>query len=320
MDMKRTLLKVIQKEQNAQISYHLWLRRLAFSLIALCACSILAVSSTFAQKRQFILYDSLDSNFQTNKYTLQANSLYGQANLVELYNIYLRRDVLVLFSVLPDFERGDAWEKIDELDTPFLTGDQFYSDMWDRVRNHASQNKFMDKYALVKKDGDTYYASKNTLVEIFNIRHYSSDFNTPNGVINTGQNPISIRQMAAIYETQFPDRGFPLDLLNGPAIMWDRDLLARMYLSDTLKIQGERAFKFWTFTDWNVSDGMNVQRGIDRFIYLPGKGIVGGSYDFYFDFRAKLDFTPMENRYTISRDQWMQNILDEKVMLAEELK
>src|SRR5690554_4158670 len=190
MDMKRTLLRVIQKEQNVQISCHLWLRRLAFPLIALCALSSLAVSNTFAQKRQFILYDSLDSNFQTNKYTLQAGGLYGKTNRVELYNIHLRRDVLVLFSVFPDVEHGETWEKIDAVDASFLTGEQFYNHMWDRARNHDTQTKFLNKYALIKKDGDTYYASKNTLVEIFNIRHYSSDFNTPNGVLNTGQNLI----------------------------------------------------------------------------------------------------------------------------------
>lgn len=38
---------------------------------------------------------------------------------------------------------------------------------------------------------------------------------------------------------------------------------------------------------WWAIDGYNVNRGIDRLIYIPNLGIVGGSYDFYFELKPR---------------------------------
>ena len=35
-------------------------------------------------------------------------------------------------------------------------------------------------------------------------------------------------------------------------------------------------YQFWTFDGWWVIDGYNVNRGIDRLIYIPNLGIVEG--------------------------------------------
>ncbi len=57
--------------------------------------------------------------------------------------------------------------------------------------------------------------------------------------------------------------------------------------------------------------GDNHHRGIDRFVYIPEKGIVGGSYDFYFRYP--------EGFHIPDTILW-KNILEENVMTAEELK
>ena len=66
-------------------------------------------------------------------------------------------------------------------------------------------------------------------------------------------------------------------------------------------------------TDWHKASGLNAHRGIDRFAYIEGKGIVAGSYDFYFD------NTPnpyIYDIYTIN----MKIQIGRKLMWAEELK
>ncbi|MFC3199489.1 hypothetical protein ACFOET_17840 [Parapedobacter deserti] len=282
----------------------------------------LILSSIFcasAQSRVFVVLDMLDSVYRVNRYTLNTEELYGVNHHIEMYNVWLSNE-LVLFSVLPDFSQSGHWEKVDtsKLEGRILSKKDFNRDMRDRYLIDGSEKKSMG-YALIKQVGDDFYASKNCLLEYFNIRSYPPELHTPYGTINTGQSKMTIKEMAALYKRYYSDIPFPLDIKQQPA-MSDQLLLKREYLSKELEVNGEKAYQFWTFIDWSVSDGRNVQRGIDRFIYIPGKGIVGGSYDFYFAFRAKLDFTPMENRYTISKEQWMQNILDEKVMLAEELK
>ncbi|MCS3556176.1 hypothetical protein EDF66_10399 [Sphingobacterium sp. JUb20] len=57
----------------------------------------------------------------------------------------------------------------------------------------------------------------------------------------------------------------------------------RMYLSDIITIGKEIAYKFGTYASWNIVDGWNYPSGIDRLVYISGKGIVGGSFDFYFE-------------------------------------
>ncbi|MEC3878772.1 hypothetical protein [Parapedobacter sp. 10938] len=272
-----------------------------------------------AQSRKFVMLDMLDSVYRVAKYTLDTKALYGTDHHIELYNVWLSNE-LVLFSVLPDFSRSGAWEKVDtaKLEGRILSKTDFRRDMQEKYLVEGSEKKSMH-YALIKRmDGD-FYVSKNCLLEYFNIRNYPPELHTPYGTINTGQSKLTIKEMAILYQRHFPDSPFPLDILQQPA-MGDQLLLRREYLSKQFELNGEKAYQFWTFIDWNMSDGRNTQRGIDRFIYMPSKGIVGGSYDFYFFFKAKLDFTPDKDRYIISMNQWQDNIMEEKVMLAEELK
>src|SRR5690606_24074194 len=96
-------------------------------------------------------------------------------------------------------------------------------------------------------------------------------------------------------------------------------LVQHEYLSRVFDINGEKAYQFWSFTDWRGQDNLKLHRGIDRFVYMPQKGIVAGSYDFWFLFVNSWSF--IENgrdRHNKTKEELWQNVLQEKVMLAEE--
>ncbi|SEL78021.1 hypothetical protein SAMN05421740_1101, partial [Parapedobacter koreensis] len=188
----------------------------------------------------------------------------------------------------------------------------------------SSADKKTMQYSLVKTEDGKYFKSNHCLAEFFFTDTYPPLFNIPYGTINIGQDTLSIQGMADVYwkglnlPSHWP---FPLDLRIETTLMPNRWLLQREYLSKKFENNGESAYQFWTFTDWSTQDGYNLHRGIDRFVYIPDKGIVGGSYDFYFLFEENWGFIEKgRDRHTKTRDELWQNVLEEKVMLAEELK
>ncbi|MDR2283821.1 MAG: hypothetical protein LBE37_11455 [Sphingobacterium sp.] len=66
-------------------------------------------------------------------------------------------------------------------------------------------------------------------------------------------------------------------------------------------------------------DNHEWYRGIDRFVYVPNKGIVGGSYDFYFKDPLPRDYKQVARR-NINMAEFKKNIYDEKIMLAKEVR
>ncbi|SEL99118.1 hypothetical protein SAMN05421740_12113, partial [Parapedobacter koreensis] len=188
----------------------------------------------------------------------------------------------------------------------------------------SSADKKTMQYSLVKTEDGKYFKSNHCLAEFFYALEHSSRFNTPYGTLNTGQQPISIREMEKVFDQQdeFPFQGsFPLDVRLPWTYLNHWWLVQREYLSKVFEINGEQAYQFWTLTDWRNHDGYNLHRGIDRFVYIPDKGIVGGSYDFYFLFEENWGFIEKgRDRHTKTRDELWQNVLEEKVMLAEELR
>ena len=228
---------------------------------------------------------------------------------------------------MPDFYQGKQWVEIEKKD---ISEDQIvpvaaYDNLLQRpIRGQSSRKQRLD-IQLLKKEKDVYYRSLVCLTEYFALADYSSIFNTPAHVINTGQTPLTVKQMKTIFERNFPDvdyimtskfsKNFPNFML--PA---EGDACIRMYLSQILTIKNQQAYQFWTYAPWDVSDGPNIQRGIDRFIYVPKKGIIAGSYDFYFDFHNPWKTQHRQKQHKLSNEQWINNILNEKVMIAEEWK
>lgn len=79
----------------------------------------------------------------------------------------------------------------------------------------------------------------------------------------------------------------------------EKPLLFRSGETETLNY---KAYRFWQFTDWHTDHGINYHRGIDRFLFVPGIGIIAGSFDAFF---AK------------NRDKAQREYLQEKMFLPE---
>lgn len=308
-----------------------------FIIVSCCCATIDATAQE--QRMQYIMLDMLDSlakhdtRYQLNPYTLNSKELYGVDETIEMYNFY-HGATLILFSVLPDFTSDENWGEVDIADIrEHVLGDKQAlgraMDEHNFTKGYGTKRK-THLYSLVKHEDGKYFKSSFCLTEFFYVVHYSSRFNTPYGVLNTGQEPITIKKMKRVFEEgkEFhapKTMSFPLDvraIVEGKNTYLDHWwLVQREYLSRELELNGEKAYQFWTFTDWGDYDTYNLRRGVDRFIYLPGKGIVGGSYDFYFLFVDTWTYPPQERkRHAKTSEELWQNVLDEKVMLAEELE
>lgn len=270
-----------------------------------------------AQRPVYISIDMLESNYKVNAFTLLTAELYGTDDSIQMYNIFIGEEDLLLFSVLPPFDDLGHWEEITIGSTDLTDISTFKETIEQKIKNGARLPKSMS-LALVKQIDGRFYASRQCLFEHFRIREYHEALNTPAGTINIARPRISQNEMKAAYAKLFPGATFP-SFSNKSALIKDQALIGE-YLAKVVHVDGQKAYLFWVFDDWNVVDGPNVHRGIDRFIYAPGLGIVGGSYDFHFAFSNPWQPIPAYKRYRISMDQWQQHILDEKVMLAEELK
>ncbi|HIC8644689.1 MULTISPECIES: hypothetical protein [Elizabethkingia] len=271
----------------------------------------------YAQKKDqnIIALDSLVNLYKgeilkINAFNLNTKDLYGIDKNVELYNVFIDSEALFLISVLPDLKNNENWTfvNVNNIKDKILTRSQT-KDFINKIKsNNTSDKKTMALSLLVNKNGK-YYTSKNTLVEFFYISNFPSPFISSYGTINIDQPLVTIKQMETKYRMIKPDRGFPPSIKRTD-ISFPFMIYARNYLSKTYEIKGNKAYQFWTFDNWRTSDFMAFYRGIDRFIYMPNKGIVGGSFDFYFSFNSSSDLLKIiEN-----------NIINEKVMIAEELK
>ncbi|NML58139.1 hypothetical protein [Chryseobacterium cheonjiense] len=288
---------------------------------------LLAISSTFSCQK-YILLDSL-KKYDVKEYTLNTKDIYSIDKEIDIYNFFISREVILLFSVLPPLEKDpilnskqmmqNNWIAVDieKVKNQALTGKQIYKLVEEWSVNNTPEKKTFD-YKIVKKENGKYYASKYCLTELFNISSIEFPLISSYGVINIMDKEVSIKQMQVSFEKQFPDTKFILDFREQDYI---RNLSIyynyRNYLSKILTIKKKKAYQFWTFDGWWVQDGYNEHRGIDRFLYIPNKGIVGGSYDFYFKFKPKIS----GNEYFIESEKKLwDNIINEKIMLANELK
>lgn len=289
---------------------------------------IFALFQVVRSQVKYMLLDSLKQTFKIKEYTLKMDSLYKVPSTVKLFNLFLPKRGIVLISVLPDPEKnGSLWTKInmEEIASEHLLKPNVFL-------KHFNNNNLVSRrdIRIIKKEKDGYYVANECFTQYFMLANHNSVFNTPRYVLNVGQTPLTIRDMEVIFKKDFPTMDFSMTdyfLNEMPQMMvpygYDDEYI-RMYLSGTLTIAKQKAYQFWTFAPWNVSDGWNDQRGIDRFIYIPDKGIVGGSFDFYFSFYSEPRNTFKGSEKTkvlskISIGKWMKNVLDERISIAEEL-
>ncbi|MCT3760644.1 hypothetical protein HZQ19_02535 [Elizabethkingia anophelis] len=291
-------------------------------------------SILFSQK--YILLDSLKTKFPIKEYTLNTKDIYDINEEINVYNVYLSKNTILLLSVLPEATKvfakegitnynnlekkivsnkknSNSWTLIDfdKIKTNILSSSKILDIATDWMENNSLSNKTFE-YKILKKENGNYYVSKNCFTEFFYIADIRSPLITPLGVINVSEPKVTIKQMEEVFKKQYPKEPFPLDTRervrskNLNVIYSVHNYLSKEYL-----IKGNKAYQFWTLDGWWYHDGLNEYRGIDRFVYIPEKGIVGGSYDFYFRY---------EKGYGISSIILWDNIINEKVMIAEELK
>lgn len=279
---------------------------------------------------KLVMLDMLDSLYGVNRFTLNTQELYGIDETIEVYNVKIAG--IALFSVLPDFSSESNWTEmeLEDIQEALLNNREFDRIVREKGLSSGSRTKTMD-VRLVKKEKGKYWVSNVCLLELFIPDEYISDvypsiFNVQQGRLNIGQTPIQIGQMLDVFERTM-NLSFPMDLrISSVSILPNRPELEREYLSKIIGLNGEKAYQFWTFSDWSSWSGYCYHRGVDRFIYIPDKGIVAGSYDFYFlvpidtgwDFLAKT--RELRPRHRKTTEELWQNIVEEKVMIAEELK
>ncbi|UTF93056.1 hypothetical protein J2O08_18000 [Elizabethkingia anophelis] len=269
--------------------------------------------------QKFISIDSLQSNYKIKKYTFNTKELYGFDKTIEVYNVFITPQKILLVTILPNLKEKDNWKKLKvSIETKEIyTSKQFKN--WIYEKNPKNKEFGFEK--IIKKINGEYYVSNVSLIELFNIGNYPSPLVSAYGTLNIAENKVSIKEMSKVYADVYTKKDqrlfFPMDVRETEHIQHDNmDYLFRTYFSKEYRIGKDIAYQFWTFDGWWIIDGYNYQRGIDRFVYIPEKGIVGGSYDFYFKLRPKT----VQNNISISTDKLWDNILNEKVMIAEELK
>lgn len=294
--------------------------------------TIISICYSYGQK--YIMLDSLSTKFKVKEYTLNTKALYGINKNIIVYNIFVDNKRILLLSILPELEENKTykegitdyeklanvigkgslekkelyWKKInfDDIKNNIITISDinYITSEWE-IANTPDKKTF--SYSLVKRVGNDYYVSKNCLTEFFTIADVKSPLIAPYGTINISEPKTTIREIKEIFKNRFPNFPFPLDVNNIGMRYLDVSFSLHNYFSKEYIIKGNKAYQFWTLDGWWYTDGLNEQRGIDRFVYIPGKGIVGGSYDFYF------------RKFIVNSLLW-DNIINEKIMIAEELK
>jgi len=299
---------------------------------------LLVISFNLSAKSKYILLPDQPQRCILDSYKLSTDNLYGIKKSVELFSLTFidgididrnkldqHKDLnLILIAVLPDLVGDSDWKEIhldsvknDTIPHQYLKRLLRYNTYEDFERAYGAKTKYFDEYQIIRKIDNKYFASKHCLIQFFAIRNRPSIFQNVFGTINIEQEPLRITEMETIFKKRYPHEEFPAYTIGNtpydyPTFHYLRD--RREYLSKVIKFKnGTIGYQFWTYTDWHTHDReMEIDRGIDRFIYVPGKGIVGGSFDFYFYFYRK--------KLPIKYSGFLNNVKEEKVMIAPEFK
>lgn len=288
-----------------------------------------------AQTKYFVLENNKD--FELSSFKMNTQPLYKVNREVTLFNLMKKEDNLIgkdgklngqsdyniiLFSVLPDLSGKEDWEKID-LDTihsSIITFDKLQQLHTKNTLSYFNNviketTKYFNTYKIIVKKGSDYYKPKFCLLQFYSVRNRPDVFTSVYGTINTEDSKYSIIEFEKIFKETYPRLDFPLNRMGEEPLSfidWTRD--RKEYLSKKISLGNNLiGYQFWTYIDWTKHHFQyDFERGIDRFIYFPGKGIIAGSFDFYFYFHRK--------ELPIGYADFMQNIKEEKVMIADNYK
>ncbi|MFD2599486.1 hypothetical protein ACFSQ3_11030 [Sphingobacterium corticis] len=306
----------------------------AFLMVVNCLCGY------SQQEKYIVLTDTLDTKnecenqrYYVKSFTFNTKELYRKEYPVKVYNIIFpekegRNELLVLFSLLPDFKTGKLWESVDRSD---ISGDILHLESLESLflepigyGNYDIKRKFFNEYILLQEIDGKYYKSKNCLMEVFSIKKSLTVFPLFYGHLNLRQDFLTIKEFSKLYGEYYPQYLGELPIsFNAAPNYQDGWRVWKEFLSKTGKIGDKKAYHFWCAAATNIADAYDISRGVERFMYVEGLGIIAGSYDFYFRklphaLAESLENVPKPNNLT--DEEWMENVMEEKVMLAEELK
>ncbi len=304
-----------------------------YLIIWLILISLFSFNKGFSQTKYF-LFEEDSKDFIASSFRLNTYPLYKIKREVHLFNVMSKVQTFIgnkgmyngqydynimLFSILPDLDGSEDWYEIN-LDTVRSSMINF-KDLGELHKKNTlsyfntivkEKTKFFNAYKLIIKKGDIYYAPKYCLLQFYSVRNRPQAFTNVYGTINTQDSAYSVLQFEKIFKGAYPSLQFPLYRIGEDPLSfldWSRD--RREYLSKKVTLAHHTTgYQFWTYIDWTQHEyNYDFERGIDRFVYAPEKGIIGGSFDFYFYYhRIKLPI-----KYT----DFLNNIKEEKVMIAE---
>lgn len=210
---------------------------------------------------------------------------------VQLINVLFDNRYLVVFSVLPSINSMvPLWDEVslDSIQSRLLTNSDLKVEAGNRFFNfnHNRNSTISQDFILVKKVKGKYYCSKtDCLTQFFII----------NNTISTNKwcyelNLKSPLQDIVTYEREYKKKynemspNYVLSNQEYDAYTFrDSSEFPTMNLSKIRNQLNKLIYHFWLKDIWQTH-GSNIERGLDRIIYVNGIGVTGASYDFYMPF------------------------------------
>jgi len=241
----------------------------------------------------YVLFDAaqLPANATANKVTLK-RSLFTHPQtdlLIEVYNIIFDKKHLAVFSVMPSLlSKSPIWKKIDidTLKEPLLKMSQLRDTMLNKFASYpVKHNGRVDLlktplYILIIRKPDGYYCSStDCFTEFFEITDTVNDVKPACFRLNLKAKLLSVMEYESAYKRNHNSYSANYRYSTNP---FDIDLQdnAQIHLSYIINDNNTKTYKFWLLDNW-TQDGLNANRGMDRFVFKPGIGIVGAAYEFF---------------------------------------
>ncbi|MGJ1411940.1 hypothetical protein ACR78Z_19900 [Sphingobacterium thalpophilum] len=289
-----------------------------------------------AADKKYVLLNGKNDIREDNKsyFLLNTKKLYKVDYNIEIYNFLFpenedRNKNLILFSILPDQITGRGWEEIKDrdiiknlLDIETLKQELFLPSFGSSGSEYGNPQKYFSEYLAVKKSGEKYFYAPNTLLEKFTIVSYENIFPSVYGYLNLKQPKVGLKEYFELFKKSLPNELSPF-AFDKRVVAPSYRLGSRLwkeYLSKEVKTSAGTAYQFWTIGSSNGADYYDWTKGINRFLYHPTKGIIGGSYDFYFRDYVGNGYELIKQQKPLNKlsdAEWNQNILEEKIMTVD---
>ncbi|WP_025142343.1 hypothetical protein [Pedobacter jeongneungensis] len=242
---------------------------------------------------QYFLIDVEDPSYKTTEVNLSAEKLYRTKDQIRLYNIRFDSLSLILFTV---FNPGNSLKEIDikaggrkiislqDLKNIFTNGFSEY------IKSGGYNDSYLKRcdIGIIIRKGNKFFEASDAFAEYFRINEQALIF--PNSMgnifINTLSPVLSVKDFEDKYRTVYG--GFSPNCIVSKKTSGTTSLKRPLekpllFNSGKVKILGYDAYRFWQFSDWPTIDSDNHKRGIDRFLFVKGVGIIGGSYDAWYE-------------------------------------